>query len=181
LAEFSPEWDYWLGTDGRFIHVSPACFETTGYSATDFINDPDLLGRIIHADDLSIWQQHLAEALEQDRDHAPLAFRIRTRAGQERWIEHVCGPVIAEDGRNLGRRGVNRDITAVARPKTPAPQRGIAQCHRPSGARRRLGTRHRQRSLRWTAITRELHEVDDDYQPDMNTRWTSIIPMTARS
>ena len=170
LAEFSPEWDYWLGTDGRFIHVSPACFETTGYSATDFINDPDLLERIIHADDLSIWRQHLTEQLEQDRDHAPLAFRILSRDQHERWIEHVCGPVIAEDGRNLGRRGVNRDITD--RRKTQDALRRSEALLNATGHLARVGGWELDidtGTLSWTAITRELHEVDDDYQPDVNT------------
>ena len=112
LADFSPEWDYWLGADGRFIHVSPACLDTTGYSAMEFIDNPELLEQIIHADDLPGWQEHLLELPDHDRDHAPLQFRIRSRDGQERWIEHVCAPVVSEDGRNLGRRGVNRDVTA---------------------------------------------------------------------
>jgi len=170
LAEFSPEWDYWLGTDGRFIHVSPACYETTGYGSTDFINDPDLLERIMHADDLSVWRQHLADPLEQDRDHAPLVFRIRTRDGCERWIEHVCGPVIAGDGRNLGRRGVNRDITA-RRAIEDALRRSEALLNA-TGHLARVGGWELDidgANLRWTAITRVLHEVDDDYQPDMAT------------
>ena len=40
-----------------------------------------------------------------------LEFRIRTRAGETRWIGHVCQPVFREDGTWLGRRGSNRDIT----------------------------------------------------------------------
>jgi two-component sensor histidine kinase len=38
-------------------------------------------------------------------------FRIITRDGQELWIGHVCRPVYGADGRFLGRRGSNRDIT----------------------------------------------------------------------
>ena len=40
-----------------------------------------------------------------------LEFRIRTAAGETRWIDHVCAPVVGEDGANLGIRGSNRDIT----------------------------------------------------------------------
>jgi PAS domain S-box-containing protein len=170
LAEFSPEWDYWLGTDGRFIHVSPACLEVTGYSAADFIQDPKLLEHIMHADDRLIWQQHFSEPWVQDRDNAPLTFRIRTRDGQQRWIEHVCGPVLAEDGRDLGRRGVNRDITA-RRATEDALRRSEALLNA-TGHLARVGGWELDidtGTLRWTAITRELHEVDDDYQPDIDT------------
>ncbi|MCP4630377.1 MAG: PAS domain S-box protein, partial [bacterium] len=41
----------------------------------------------------------------------PLDFRIVTRSGEERWIGHVCQPVHSDDGRYLGQRGSNRDIT----------------------------------------------------------------------
>ncbi|MGB5832444.1 MAG: PAS domain-containing protein, partial [Thiohalocapsa sp.] len=112
LANFSPEWDFWLSADGELIHVSPACIETTGYSAIEFTSDLELLQRIIHADDFHRWKQHLTGPPQHGRDHEPLLFRIRARDGNERWIEHLCGPMIAEDGRNLGRRGINRDVTA---------------------------------------------------------------------
>ena len=40
-----------------------------------------------------------------------LEMRIRRADGQVRWIEHVCLPVKGEDGRFLGLRGSNRDVT----------------------------------------------------------------------
>jgi signal transduction histidine kinase len=40
-----------------------------------------------------------------------LFFRILTRGGKERWIAHICRPVFSPDGRHLGRRISNRDIT----------------------------------------------------------------------
>jgi diguanylate cyclase (GGDEF)-like protein/PAS domain S-box-containing protein len=113
LAEFSPDWDYWLGSDGSFVHVSPACLDITGYSARQFMSDRALLERIIHPDDLPAWRAHLAQVIGgADPDRTPLELRIRTRDGEQRWIEHVCNRILSEDGRFLGRRGVNRDITA---------------------------------------------------------------------
>ena len=38
-------------------------------------------------------------------------FRIFTHSGEERWIEHRSQPVFGDDGRWLGRRASNRDIT----------------------------------------------------------------------
>jgi transcriptional regulator with GAF, ATPase, and Fis domain len=40
-----------------------------------------------------------------------LQFRIRTRDGEIRWIEHVCSGVTGPDGSDQGRRASNRDIT----------------------------------------------------------------------
>ncbi len=169
LADFSPEWDYWLGIDGLFVHVSPACQDTTGYSSMEFISNPDLLEEIIHCDDLPLWQAHLREPLDGDRDHAPLQFRIRTRDGQERWIEHVCGPVLSEDGRNLGRRGVNRDVTL--RQKAQEALRRSEALLDATGRLARVGGWEfvpSTNTLSWSLVTRELHEVDDNFEPDIH-------------
>ncbi|WP_242470973.1 PAS domain S-box protein [Thiocystis violacea] len=112
LAEFSPDWEYWLGPEGAYRYVSPACAALTGYRAEDFMADPNLITSLIHPSDLEIWNEHYAHALSSHiQDQGCLYFRIRARDGREHWIEHICNPVIAEDGRYLGRRGVFRDIT----------------------------------------------------------------------
>ncbi len=40
-----------------------------------------------------------------------LEFRIRTAAGEIRWVDHVCSLVVGDNGANLGIRSSNRDIT----------------------------------------------------------------------
>ncbi|MEY6433400.1 PAS domain S-box protein [Thioalkalicoccus limnaeus] len=117
LAELSPEWEFWLGPDGRFLYVSPACEAICGYPAEAFLDDPGLMERILHPDDRALYSAHLAEVLEtgarcHERDEARLEYRLLTRAGDLRWIEHLCGPVLGAGGRWWGRRGANRDITA---------------------------------------------------------------------
>lgn len=112
LADFSPDWDYWCGPDGAFVYVSPACLDVAGYSAEDFRRDAGLFERIVHPEDRPRWRTHWGEVQGSSHpDACQLELRIITRSGQTRWIEHVCRPVMAPDGRYLGRRGVNRDIT----------------------------------------------------------------------
>ena len=109
LAEYSPNWEYWTETDGTFLYVSPACTDVSGYSAEDFFADAGLMEKIIHQDDLAAWKAHGPAAPVADQ--APVIFRIRTRDGRERWLEHVCKPVADPDGRVLGVRGSHRDIS----------------------------------------------------------------------
>lgn len=170
LAEFSPEWDYWLGLDNHFIHVSPACQDITGYSASEFIENPELLETIMHPEDLDAWQQHLAHPLDSNKHHVPLSFRIRTRDGQQKWIDHICSTVLSEDGRALGRRGVNRDVTSRHQAEK-ALQRSEALLNATSRLARVGGWEFDadNKTLRWTQITRLLHEVDDDFQPTVET------------
>jgi len=112
LAEYSPDWEYWMNPDGTCQYVSPACLGITGYRSEEFVSDPRLLGRLIHPEDLDIWRDHVRRALvSSEPDDDLLIVRLRARDGGERWIEHVCNPVLTEDGRFLGRRGVYRDIT----------------------------------------------------------------------
>ena len=114
LAEYSPDWDYWFGPDGHYRYVSPACLRFTGYAAAAFMEDSRLMARLIHPDDLTRWHQHFEGHPRSAADVAEpecVEFRITAKDGREHWIEHICNPVIGEDGRYLGRRGVNRDIT----------------------------------------------------------------------
>jgi len=110
MADFTHDWEYWLGTDHRFVYVSPSCEATTGYKAEDFEADFELLRRMTHGDDLPILDRHLNEQVKPGKVSS-IDFRIMTRLGDERWINHVCQPVYDEQGNYLGRRASNRDIT----------------------------------------------------------------------
>ena len=110
MADFTYDWEYWAGPDGEYIYVSPSCERVTGYSPDDFKKDPKLLEKITHPEDLASFSRHIAEISE--KSGAQYAeFRIITRDGKERWIGHVCQPVLNDEGVVLGRRSSNQDIT----------------------------------------------------------------------
>ncbi len=110
IADFTHDWEYWIDPDGRYVYVSPSCERVTGYSADAFLADPDLLEKIIHPQDLETFVQHMREEAQQLAELLT-EFRIITRAGETRWIHHVCQPVYNDDGSDAGRRASNRDIT----------------------------------------------------------------------
>ena len=111
LADFTYDWEYWLNPDGYYVYVSPSCERITGYRSDEFQKDPKLLEAIVHPYDRRAVTEHLRqEPLEGSVVH-PIQFRIITRGGEERWLEHVCQPVYGSNGNYLGRRGSNRDIT----------------------------------------------------------------------
>ncbi len=96
------------------LYVSPSCVQITGYAAEEFLDDPTLIDRIIHPDDRVLMAEHLHK-LGPDGRRLPIDFRIICRDGTERWIGHQCQPVRDENGRDLGVRGSNRDITEQKR------------------------------------------------------------------
>jgi PAS domain S-box-containing protein len=110
VADFTYDWEYWRGPDGRFYYNSPSCARITGYQAEDFFSDPDLLEKITHPEDRGTIAGHLHDERESG-EVRHLDFRILTRDGEERWIAHVCQPVYSPTGHNLGCRASNRDVT----------------------------------------------------------------------
>lgn len=116
LADYSPDWEYWLAPSGAYRYISPACATLTGYSAEALAQHPDLLDSLIHPEDLPRWQAHRrALAAPERAECTRFELRLRERGGAERWLEHVCKAVHTEDGRYLGLRGVFRDITPLKR------------------------------------------------------------------
>ncbi len=112
VAEFTYDWEYWRAPDGHFIYVSPACERITGYPPEAFLRDHELYDRIIHPDDWLKVQEHRRAKRTSPGEPEEIDFRIIRADGSERWIGHVCHPVYGKDGRYLGIRGSNRDITS---------------------------------------------------------------------
>ena len=110
VADFTYDWEYWLAPDGSLRYVSPSCEQITGYRPEEFIADSDLLMAIIHPDDRARVEDHIRQSSHQ-QSPTRIDFRIVTRSGEERWIGHLCRPVEGKDGRYLGVRASNRDIT----------------------------------------------------------------------
>ena len=109
LADYSPNWEYWIAPDGSYLYVSPACHESSGYAPEDFFANSALMEEIIHPDDRHLWRNVGTQISAGDT--TPQIFRIRAKDGRERWIEHVCKAVVDTSGVPLGICGSHRDIT----------------------------------------------------------------------
>ena len=113
IADFTSDWEYWLGPDGALVYVSPSCERVTGYPAQAFMDDPGLMQRIIHPEDKdNLDCYEIIQSTALDEVHTGHDLRIITHMGEIRWIAHSCQAVYSKDGQFLGRRGSNRDITA---------------------------------------------------------------------
>ncbi len=109
LAEYASESIFWIDQDHRFLYISPACEQISGYSVAAFLADPELMLNLIHPEDRVFFQDHLIDPELQDEHE--LEVRIRHRDGSNRWVAHHCRPIYNEAGVYLGRRGSHRDIT----------------------------------------------------------------------
>lgn len=115
VADFTYDWEYWVGPDGKMVYVSPSCERMTGYPPEQFVQDSELIVRIVHPEDLALTVAHFHECFEDEKKNhelsAAIDFRIVTRDGEVRWMNHTCRPVFGSTGTWLGRRASNRDIT----------------------------------------------------------------------
>lgn len=113
LADYSPEWQYWIGTNATYLYVSPGCEAISGYPPQAFLADAELMRSIVHPEDRDSWRTHWREITDglHCQTQARLEFRIVTRAGEVRWIEQQCQAVAGHREVEGGWRGVNRDIT----------------------------------------------------------------------
>jgi len=109
VADNTHDFEFWLDPDGRYVYVSPSCERITGYRPADFLADPELRIKTAHPDDRRMLEEHRRD-IELGKPGA-LDFRTVHRDGSIRWIGHVCQPVFGSDGKFLGTRGSNRDIT----------------------------------------------------------------------
>lgn len=110
VADCTYDWEFWNDADGKPIYVSPSCERITGRRSAEFLADPKLTRKLIHPDDLAAFDRHICE-IKEKQIAGQAEWRIRHADGTWRWVDHVCQPVFDDNGKYLGTRGSNRDIT----------------------------------------------------------------------
>ena len=112
VSEFAHNFECWIQEPDKIVFISPSCKRITGYSREEFMDHPGLMTEIVHPDDREIQKNHLHTFT--DAAHEEIEYRIITKDGEVRWLSHTCSPIFI-DGKFLGRRGSNRDITEEKR------------------------------------------------------------------
>lgn len=110
VADNTYNWEFWEGPDGNYIYHSPSCEKITGYKPEELQKFTGIIDLLIHPDDRHLYSHH-HHAVRNDKQSGMLFFRIITKSGKVRDIEHVCQPVFDQNSTFLGTRGTNLDIT----------------------------------------------------------------------
>lgn len=112
IADHAFDLEFWRTPDETFTYISPSCRRITGYSAEEFMQNPQLFAEITHPEDrqtvLKAWENLKGD----DETTLTLEFRILNADGIIRWIEYSCHKVFNQAGEYLGVRGSSRDITS---------------------------------------------------------------------
>jgi len=155
VADSASDWVWWENPDGTFNFISPSSERVTGYNAEEFIDDPKLLGNIILPEDRDIWFNHHQEVIKEKK-FREIQIRIRKKNGEICWIEHVCQQVVGEQGKFLGFRASNRDITERKQSEVALKEseKNLAKAQRLA----KLG------SWQWNILTNRLAWSDEIYR-----------------
>ncbi|MDY6852585.1 MAG: PAS domain S-box protein [Thermodesulfobacteriota bacterium] len=110
VADFTYDCEIWFGPDKEMLHVSPSSERITGYPREKFMEGLDFIERIIHKDDIPLWERHMSGISGEEDEF--VEFRILHADGRIRWLSQVSRRVSGPDGATLGVRCSMRDITS---------------------------------------------------------------------
>ena len=110
VADFTYDWEFWVDPNGSLKYVSPAAERILGRPVKQESSLEELLRQITHPEDK---EKRLAHLDDEKRGIGPfeMEYRIIRPGNEVRWIHHVCQPIYDAEGKFLGTRGSNRDIT----------------------------------------------------------------------
>lgn len=101
---------YRLVPQPRFEYISPAVFAVTGYPPAAYYSDAGLLLKLIHAEDLPLFQSCVAKPLLHN--DVPITLRLTREDKQTIWIEQKHVPIYDAAGNICAFEGIIRDVTA---------------------------------------------------------------------
>jgi PAS domain S-box-containing protein len=90
-------------------YISPQIERLLGFTAQQWIEDPELWGRLVHVEDLALVLSAWREAVEAG-ERFMVEYRIRTATGEEVWVRDEASLSHSEEGTRY--RGVMVDVTS---------------------------------------------------------------------
>lgn len=95
--------------DGRYLYISPACLNATGYSYSELFGKN--VQKIIHHDDFSKFKKAISNRREINNNKT-ITYRIRRKEGEFRWFESNVRIIIDQQTRLISEiQLTSRDVT----------------------------------------------------------------------
>jgi len=114
IADYTNDWENWVGPDGRLIWVSPAVERITGYSAEECLSMSDFPLPMV-ADAYKEKARAAFAGAMKGTSADRLDFRVRRKNGAMKWVSVSYQPIYDVSGNYLGHRSSIRDITSRKR------------------------------------------------------------------
>ncbi len=111
IANYTYDWEVWVGPTGRVLWTNPAVARVTGYTVKELMGMGDYPEPLIHEEDLERVRRAFRSALRGGTGNE-MHFRLRHKSGRTVWGEMSWQPIYDESSNSLGHRESIRDITA---------------------------------------------------------------------
>lgn len=144
----------------RLIYRSPSSTRLTGWTDAD-MKDIDGITKI-HTDDRENMQQIIAASIANPGKAFPYLFRYLHKNGNYIWLEGTATKLVKKDD-IYGLVFNSRDVTERV---------ALEQLLKKANTLARIGSWEvdmLKQTVYWSDITREIHETENNYQPDLAT------------
>jgi len=111
IADYTYDWEVWVGPPGRILWTNPAVQRVTGYSIKEIMAMPDYPVSLVYEQDRKRIEKAFRSALKGSTGN-DVQFRITRKGGNVIWVEMSWQPIYDDSGSSLGHRESIRDITA---------------------------------------------------------------------
>ena len=109
IADYTYDWENWIGVDGKLLWVNPAVQRITGYSIDECMAMADFPIPIVAETDRQEFARQMKEAV-QGTSRNNFEFRVRHKDGHLAWVGASWQPIYDSQGNRLGYRSSIRDI-----------------------------------------------------------------------
>jgi PAS domain S-box-containing protein len=111
IADYTYDWEVWVGPTGRVLWTNPAVERLTGYTIKEITAMSDYPTPLIHGEDRDRMTRAFQKALKGNTGN-DVQFRLERKDGKILWAAMSWQPIFDDKGNSLGHRQSIRDITA---------------------------------------------------------------------
>ena len=110
IADYTYDWEIWIGPTSRVLWTNPAATRMTGYSIKEIMAMSDFPASVIYEDDRERMMRAFRSACKGSKGN-DVQFRITRKDGKIIWAAVSWQPIYDDNGDSLGHRESIRDIT----------------------------------------------------------------------
>jgi PAS domain S-box-containing protein len=110
IADYTYDWEVWVGPTGRLLWTNPAVTRVTGYSIKEIMAMSDYPALVIYEDDRDRIVRAFRSACKGSTGN-DVQFRIDRKDGKIIWAAMSWQPIYDDKNDSLGHRESIRDIT----------------------------------------------------------------------
>jgi len=110
IADYTYDWESWIGIDGSPVWVNPAVERICEYTADECLSMADYPLALVFRADLKIVKHMIDDSLNGGISN-DTEFRIKTKSGKIVWVSASYQPIFDVDGKQNGSRWSTRDIS----------------------------------------------------------------------